>query len=383
MQADEWPKYHSEALMRAAINFQKSGRLAVSKQLFEQAFHLQKTLLEKKLVDPLSPISTLSWLGVNTANQGRMNDAAALIRAALSFMPLSGDATWPPSMWDTVARLALANLRLGEVAMAHSLFNYAFTMAKAHFGEADPRLADLLLVKARIEQKENPARAIECAEQALNLKRTMSPEQHIEAQALIFKTLLLTKQLPRAKKFIEEYKREVVAKASPLIVEHLQAALCEYEGLYQLETRELKPAIESLQNSLDLKLRVFGKDSFEEAVATYQLAFAMEQEKLAREEEMKKEDAASLGPVAVPATPLAVPVPAAETVTPPVVLAAVKGATKSETAFAHTEKVVLEHYDRAVEIFQQRLGDTHPETRALITKTAPTLVSIPLECLVL
>jgi hypothetical protein len=36
LSADEWPKYHSEALMRAAINFQKSGRLAVSKQLFEQ-----------------------------------------------------------------------------------------------------------------------------------------------------------------------------------------------------------------------------------------------------------------------------------------------------------------------------------------------------------
>jgi hypothetical protein len=36
--------------------------------------------------------------------------------------------------------------------------------------------------------------------------------------------------------------------------------------------------------SLDLKVRVYGKDSFEEAVANYQLAYAMEQEKIAREE---------------------------------------------------------------------------------------------------
>jgi hypothetical protein len=38
------------------------------------------------------------------------------------------------------------------------------------------------------------------------------------------------------------------SQASPLIADHLQAALYEYEGLYQLEVRELKSAIESLQN---------------------------------------------------------------------------------------------------------------------------------------
>jgi tetratricopeptide (TPR) repeat protein len=85
-------------------------------------------------------------------------------------------------MWDTVARLALANLRLGEVAMAHSLFHQAYLLAKQHFGENDPRLADLLLVKARIEQKDNPAKAIEYAEQALAVKRSMSAEHHIEPQ---------------------------------------------------------------------------------------------------------------------------------------------------------------------------------------------------------
>jgi hypothetical protein len=60
-----------------------------------------------------------------------------------------------------------------------------------------------------------------------------------------------------------------------------------------------------------------------------------------------------------------------------------KAGAKGESVLAHTEKLVLEHYDRAVEIFQQRLGDTHPETRNLIIKTQPALVSLPLECFVL
>ena len=57
--------------------------------------------------------------------------------------------------------------------------------------------------------------------------------------------------------------------------------------------------------------------------------------------------------------------------------------TQSDTILSlpHASQVD-EHYSRAIEIYQQKLGVDHPDTRALMSKVSPLLVSVPLESVV-